>query len=296
MLNSIERSFKESMDKHSDKKNGGSGGYKVYSQSDRKALVDTSAMFASWLGKHHPEIRYVKDIKVEHVQSFINSKSSDWNNTTVKTHISRFNKLDKIFDKSFKDYHKQLSGALVAPAGVNETKHRSVAMTRNDFNKITAKANTGRSHVKTALEVAGRTGLRVSEISKLKGTDYDEKSGVLRVVDSKGKRSRNIFVKEEDKPYFEGLKAKFGEGRVCPVQHESLNQALSRCMKSVELEQDYTSHKTSFHAIRKMVAQELYDELREQGFSQTDAWNDVSHHLGHGDGRDDLFKAYITKP
>lgn len=296
MLNSIERSFKGGMDKHSDKRNGGSGSYKVYSQSDRKALVDTSAMFASWLGKNHPDVRYIKDIKTEHVQGFLNSKAKEWSNSTIKTHMSRFNKLDRIFDKNIKDYSKQLTGALVAPVAKNETKLRSVAMTRNDFNKITAKANAGRSHVKTALEIAGRTGLRVSEISKLKGSDYNEKAGVLSIVDSKGKRSRNIFIKEEDKSYFEGLKATFGEGRVCPVQHESLNQALNRCMKDLDLEQDYTEHKTSFHSIRKMVAQELYDELREQGFSQQDAWNDVSHHLGHGDGREDLFKAYITRP
>lgn len=296
MLDCIERNFKGGMDKHSDKRNGGGGSHKVYSQSDRKALVDTSAMFANWMNKNHPEVRYVKDIKTEHVQSFINSKSKDWNNNTLKTHISRFNKLDRIFDRSFKDYHKQLAGGLVTPAGVNETKCRSVAMTRNDFNKITDKANAGRSHVKTALEVCGRVGLRVSEVAKLKGSDYNPKTGVLSIIDSKGKKDRDIVVKEEHRAYFEGLKATFGEGRVCPVQHESLSQALNRCMKSLDLEQDYTGHKTGFHAIRKMIAQEMYDENVQNGLSGMDAFNPVSVFLGHGENRHDLFKSYIVNP
>ena len=296
MYESIERSFKNGRDKHSDKRQGTTGD-KTYSNATRDALVDTSAMFANWMGKNHPEVRYVKDIKTDHVQNFLNANSKNWNNTTVKAHMSRFNKLDRIFDRNIKDYSKQLVGALVAPVAKNETKCRSIAMTRNDYNKILDKASQGRSSVKTALEIASRTGMRVSEIAKMKASDYDEKAGVLRIVESKGNRSRTIFIKEEDKAYFKGLKDELGDGRVCPVQHESLSQALNRCMKSIDdLDQDYRSHLTGFHSIRKMVAQELYDELREQGFSQTDAWNDVSHHLGHGDGRDDLFKAYITRP
>lgn len=296
MFNCIEKSFKQGRDKHSDKQNGTTGD-KTYANATRDALIDTSAMFATWMGKNHPEVRYIKDIKDSHVQGFINSKAKDWNNTTLKAHMSRFNKLDRIFDRNIKDYSKQLVGKLVTPVAKNETKFRSVAMTRNDFNKITSKASGGRSCVKTALEVAGRTGLRVREIAKLKGSDYDSNKGILRVVESKGNRSREIPIKDADKPFFESLKATYGDGRVCPVQHESLSQALNRCMKSIDdLEQDYRSHLTGFHSIRKMVAQEMYDDLKDQGYSQADAWNQTSHFLGHGDGRSDLFKAYIVNP
>ena len=59
---------------------------------------------------------------------------------------------------------------------------------------------------------------------------------------------------------------------------------------------EFIEHKTNVHAIRKMVAQERYDELKELGYSNKDAWEEVSDYLGHGEDRWDLYKAYITKP
>lgn len=295
MLNTIEKNFSEGRDKHSDKRNHATGGYKIYSHADRSALIDTASLFANWVKESDLQIKNITDIKTEHVQIFLNEKAQDWSASTVKTHMSRLNKLDRMFDNSISSYEKQLSGALIQPVASNETKCRSIAMNREDYKKLTDYTEDRRSHLKTALAIAGMTGLRVSEISKLKASDYDSNRAVLSVVDSKGKRSREIEIKEADKAYFEALKEKFGDGRVCPVQHESLNQALNRAMRNCGLD-EYVEHKTSFHAIRKMVAQELYDDLKSDGQSSKDAWNEVSHFLGHGDGRDDLFRAYITKP
>lgn len=295
MTNLIEKNFYEGRDKHSDKKNGGTGTHRLYSRADREALVDTACLFANWVKDSKLDIKNITDIKTEHVQTFLNEKSPGWSDATVKTHISRLKKLDRIFDNSISKYEKQVIGHVVSPRASNETKCRSIAMSREDYTKLTDYASERKSHLKTALMVAGATGLRVSEIAKLKGTDYEPKSGVLSIVDSKGRRSRDIVVPEAQRPVFEALRACVGEGRVCPVQHESLSQALNRAMRACDLG-EYINHKTGFHAIRKMVAQEMYDELKESGQSSKDAWDTVSVFLGHGKDREDLFKAYIIKP
>lgn len=297
MLKAIDSRFSEGRDKHSDKQNHERGSSKIYSYADRKGLIDTASGFANWIKENHSEIKNVNQIKQEHVQSFLNEKSKDCTNDTLKTYMSRFKKLDRVFDDYYKSYDKQLDRGLVLPSGVNETKLRNVAMTREDYNKLRDFSKTMRSEAaQNAIEVAGRVGLRVCECAKLKGSDYDEKNHTLYVAHSKGGKERVIEVtKEEDREYFKQLKEAYGDARVCPVQSKSLNDRINDWMKKCDLE-EYIEHDTNVHAMRKMVAQEMYDEYKEQGLSGMDAFDPVSVYLGHGEGRYDLFKSYILNP
>lgn len=297
MFNLIEKSCVFGADKHSDKRNG-TNHTKIYSYNDRKDLIDVSANFCNWIKANDLDIKNITDIKAEHVQRFLDEKAQTCTNSTLKTYTSRFHKLDRIFEQNISAYERKLESELIKPVAVNETKLRSVAMDRqSDFKKLLDTAYQPRraETTRVAIEVSSRAGLRVSEVAKLKGTDYDANRGVLRVVDSKGKLTREVEIKDEDKPYFEGLKAQYGNGRVCPIKSDSINQNINRCMRAAGLG-EFIEHKTNVHAIRKMVAQERYDELKELGYSNKDAWEQVSDYLGHGEDRWELYKAYITKP
>lgn len=295
MLQAIEKSFAEGRDKHSDKANGERGSAKIYSYKDRKALIDTASQFANWVKETHPSVKNANEIRTNQIQEFLNLKAETCSNATIKTYTSRFNKLDKILDNSYGSYERQCDNTLIRPISANEKTYRDIMMTREDYQKISDHISNSRSEAKVAWELAGRVGLRVAETTSVRGTDYNPNTGVLSVIGAKGGRDRDIVVKEADKPYFEDLRDKFGNSRVCSIEEKSVSQAVNRWFEKKELT-EYIEKKTSIHAVRKMVAQEMYDELKESGLSCKESWNEVSHFLGHGSGRDDLYKSYITTP
>ena len=75
-LLAINNNFRESMDKNSDKANGIRNTNKIYSYASRKNLVKVSSAFGDFMKENYPEIRYVKDIRPEHIQSFLVHKNS----------------------------------------------------------------------------------------------------------------------------------------------------------------------------------------------------------------------------
>lgn len=293
----IEQCFNEGRDKHSDKRNGQKGSHKIYSYNDRRGLIDTSALLTKWVKENHPEIKFLADLKTEHYQQFIADSAGRWSIATQKTHISHLHKLDRIFSHSYKAYEEKLSEQrLVECKSKTDTKIRDKAFTRDDFNKLKDFSKTMRSvPTQNAIEISGRLGLRVDECARLKGSDYNERTGQIFIAKSKNGRERTLTVKEEDRAYFKELKDQYGDGRVCKIQSDSLNQRINAWMKRCGLE-EYIEADTNFHAIRKMVAQEMYDENKEQGLVGIKAFDSVSKWLGHGEDRYDLFKSYILNP
>lgn len=268
----------------------------IYSESDKRALQAQISVFCGWIKDNHPYVKKIEDLKTGHYQGFLNDKAKISTIATEKTYKSRLQKLDRIFSKDVSDYQRQAK-SLAIPQCKEQT--RTLSMEKEHFNIIRELAYKPRrsENIQKALEIAGRTGCRVSEIAKLQARDYNEKKGTLNIVDSKGGRSRTITIKEADRPYFEYLKGQCTSAteRFVPIQHESINTGVRRLLKEAGLTQ-YVEQKTSVHAIRKMVAQELYDEYKAQGLEGMDAFNPVSEYLGHGEDRHDLYRSYIKRP
>lgn len=106
-------------------------------------------------------------------------------------------------------------------------KIRNVMLSQNDF-KILIKS-TSNQNLKKALTLSYHFGLRAAECAKLKFEDI--KSNGISIIDSKGKRSRFILAEtEKQKQIFEQIKEK-EQGRICPIQHQSLEQAFRRKIK-----------------------------------------------------------------
>lgn len=268
----------------------------IYSEADKRALQAQVSVFAAWMKENHGYVKKIEDIKTAHYQGFLNDKAKVATTATEKTYKSRLQKLDRIFSKDVSNYSRQAK-SLAIPRCKEQT--RSMMMEKEHFNIIKELAYKPRrsENIQKALEIAGRTGCRVSEIAKLQARDYNEKKGTLNIVDSKGGRSRTIKIKEADRPYFEHLKSQCTSAteRFVKIQHESINTGVRRLLKEAGLTQ-YIDNKTSVHAIRKMVAQDLYDEQKALGKEGIEAFNPVSEYLGHGEGRYDLYRAYIKRP
>lgn len=292
-LRAIDENFKEGMDKHSIKASGAMNHTRIFSYADRSGLIDVSSNFSKWMKENHSDVKLAMNIKTEHIQGYLNEKATTCTKASLEQYVSRFKKLENVINATYgTDRKKAQFGGFVVPAGVENTKIRDVSMSKEDFSKLVQAFENSNSYAKVAIQLGEKLGLRVSEMTKLKGKDIDLKKGEVYIADSKGGRSRLVSIREEDRAYFADLKARTGdERRVCPVQHGSINKAISEKMKEIGIASKYRN--TSVHAIRKMYAQKEYDQLRANGKTIKEALGQVSEKLGHSANRTELMKNYV---
>ena len=83
------------------------------------------------------------------------------------------------------------------------------------------------------------------------------------------------------------------------IKVNSLNKGLNQRMKKLGIT-TYTDAKTSFHAIRKSYCIREYENRLPNDWDTSKlnlkAWDEVSSLIGHGKGRTDLAKIYLTLP
>lgn len=289
-LNAINSNFKEGMDKHSIKASKMMNNTRIFSYADRKNLIDVASNFSNYMKQNHNEVKMVKDVRAEHIQGFLNSKSNNCSKKTLEQYATKFNKLQNIVNSTY-GTNANYKG-FVVPATVEQTKIRNISMTKQDFKKLQNGFTNSKSSAKQAIELTSKLGLRVSETVKLQGRDINIQNGTVHVHDGKGGRDRDVSIRPQDKEYFANLKAEYGEyQRICPVQPNSINRAINRCMESVGIANVYQD--TSIHSIRKMYAQEQFNTYREQGMSINQALGAVSADLGHSENRLELMKEYV---
>lgn len=135
-------------------------------------------------------------------------------------------------------------------------------------------------------------GLRASEVCKLKGSDINTQTNTIHIVDSKGKRSRDVKIPQQYQKEVQALASI--DGRVCPVQHESLQKAFRRELQKGGLAEQYPNG--AFHLCRKAYATQLYQECRGSGMDIQQSLGVVSVALGHGEKRNALMREYICAP
>lgn len=294
-LNAINENFVEGMDKHSIKAAEEMDGTRIFSYADREGLKDVSGNFCNWMKENHPGIKFVKDIKAEHIQGFLNEKADTCSKATLEQYASKFRKLENIVNATYGTKKSQANyRGFIIPTGVENTKIRSVAMSKEDFKKIEQAFENSTSKAKVALQLGEKLGLRVSEITKLQGRDIDLKNGKIHVIDGKGGRDRKVPIRAEDRAYFADLKARTGDReRICPMQHNSVNRAINRKMKDLGIASKYRD--TSIHAIRKMYAQTEFERFRAEGKTINEALGEVSEQLGHSKDRKELMQQYVLR-
>lgn len=282
----IDFNFKEGMDKHSIKKNGKDNS-KIYSYSDRKNLIDLSANFANWIKENHAEIKQLKDINSMHIQEFLNEKANSCSRKSLQEYQSHFRKLESLCNNTYNtnvDFHSTVTPISAKNGG---GKIRNIMCSDAQYQML---LKTKNSNLKSALVLSKNFGLRASECSKLQYRDIKEDG--IYIADSKGKKSR--FVKAENKEQQDILQQFRGkkQGRICPIQTGSLQQAFNRECKK----QGIHFQNGAFHTLRKNFATAKYKEYREKGETVQQALDSVSHVLGHGSKRNELMKQYICCP
>lgn len=292
--NAIDKNFKEGMDKHSLKRSEGLGNGRIYSYADRKNLIDFSSNFSNYMRVNFSYVKMARDIKPEHIQKFFNEKSKNCSKATIEQYRSKFSKLEKLVNKTYNTNISYSKGYILPISKENTEKIRNVSMSREEYSRLQNVINNSTSSARIGIELSARFGLRVAEVTKLQGRDIDLNKGVLRVVDSKGARSRDITIQRNDKVFCEALKRNIGDmQRVVPLRENSVNVFLNRSLEKCDLKEKYSSAKTGIHSIRKMAAQDFYNKCREEGKSMKISLQETSIWLGHGRDRMELMKEYI---
>ena len=290
-LHAINQNFKENQDKHFLKKEHRTGQATIFSYSTRTNLIDISSCFANWLKNSHLEIKQVKDITPQHIAEFLSMKAESCSQKTLANYKSMFQKLSSVVNTTYHistNYTKDL----IVPASCKNGggKIRCQLLESMDYHTLLKISN---ANLKKALLLSQNFGLRASEISKLKVVDITADS--IHLIDSKGKRSRTIPIQTmAQKQSLLSVYSLINNDRVCPVQHESLQQAFRRELKRNNLDSKYKNG--CFHLCRKAYATKQYKECRSAGLTVKESMQKVSSLLGHGMNRFELMKEYICCP
>lgn len=308
-LNALNKNFGSGgKDKHSDK-HAGKHLSTVYSFAERKNLTRLSAQIAQFVKDNYADVKMLYEINSSMIQNFLDKKANinRCDKETLAQYRSRINKLEHVVNDVYKNSKVNWYKDIVVPAASTDKK-RSIAMTKKHYNAIMKHAYQTKSKSKAviALEIEGRWGLRVSGICKIQKRDIDLKNNKLHLHDGKGKRSNNLDINCDNKINFRVCDVNNHElmekiynnlkndtDRVVDIKEDSVNAYLARAEKAIGIRDLYKDAATGVHCIRKAVAQNLYDNLRDSGKEKRDALNEVSHFLGHGDDRDECIQAYV---
>lgn len=279
----VEKNFKEKMDKHSDKANNERKNIKVYSYSDRKNLIDFTANFANFMKENFNEIKFVKDIKSEHAQAFLNEKAQICTRATLEQYTSKLNKMCNLINSTYKSSNINFDIATPESKSSKQVlKDKQITVEHYELVK-----NNMRGNGLNALELARNFGLRVSEITKLQKRDIDLENKVVRVIDGKGGRDRNVPIETPRQLNFATKLLNSIKGdkfqRVVEVKDNAVNMAFTRALEKVGLKEEYNFNK--IHSVRKLYAQEQFNICRKKGLSIKESLGRVSVNIGHSEER-----------
>lgn len=296
MFSSIDNSFTPNVSKHALKHDLNYEGSRIFSFRTRENLRDTASDFSKFIKQNFPEVKYIRDVKEEHVNAFLESKKDTCSEKTLQQYQTRLEKIGKCCADNF-GVKTNFHGKVPVKTGQND-KVRTIAMERGDFEKVLATGKKCESL--TAIKVCGAFGLRVSEVLHIKPKDI--KRDTLFIERSKGGRDRTLEIRtQEQRDSLKELKQFAKENDVARnenilnVKSNSVNKFLGTILKKLDITK-YNDHKTGVHSIRKMYATERYFDLRtKENLNHKTAWNIVSSELGHGKNREDLFKIYVVQ-
>ena len=292
MTSAIENGFRPGMDKHSDKrKNNNESTYKIYSYASRNEMVDFAHRFGKFIKENYPEIRQVKNIGIEQVNSYLASKGNV-TQKTIEHEVACLNKLSLCVNKKFGISTDFKTGRVVPVMEV--ARKRDVVFTKEQVKGLNDYFDTKKDcHSKNAFYIGERFALRASEITKLQYRDIDWENKKLHIVDSKGKRSRAIDITKDDIVFLRKItQGLSGKDKLIPLKPDSVCAYLNRACKHLGYD-NIVKAKTSYHALRKYsISVKMKEKEKELG-SKSAATKYCMDYLGHGKNRGDLQSVYL---
>lgn len=157
---------------------------------------------------------------------------------------------------------------------------------KEDAERIVKYLMDHNSSFAVAAELAYRCGLRKSEIAGIKGEDIDMEKGIIKIV-GKGGRNREvplpIDLAEKLNPAKQYI---FTPSR---SWKSAFYQAVAKAARALDIDL------TGVHRFRSNFAQNLYMDLLEEGLTDDQARDEITHQMGHN--RREVTRSYVpNKP
>lgn len=297
IFSALDASFESGRSKHSDMHNNINTKEHIYSYKQLNNLRDLSSNFVAYCKENN--IKKMGKLNPEVAKSFLESKRSEGvSEQTIKVYRSELDKIGVLMSNFYnRKIDLKVENLEPKAQAKDSEKIRTIAVSNRDYERLLA-SKTRLSESKMGVILSRNFGLRVSEVCHLRPCDVSERG--IQIVQSKGGRDRYIPVRtEEQRAVIRQLQSNFGanklpEERYFKTKQNSMNRWFQNGMKRLGINY-YAEHKTGFHALRKAYATDYYNELRADGKSHRQAWDEVSENLGHGRGREDLFRVYVVK-
>ncbi len=242
----------------------------------------------------------MRDIQPFHFEAFLNEKSKNCTDATMKNYLALGHKLSKIINEMYGCETNWDVKEL--PKGQKGEKLRTQMMSNEHLDILINHAKGKKSDTTYKILMLSRTfGLRSEETSKIRGTDIKKinERYYVDVVGKGGRYRRTCCVTNtptsEEKEFLEKCMS-FGDEKIVGIKPKSVCESINRAMTKCNLKQFYPQ--TGCHAIRKNFSTNLYQSLINgtNGFDKLDeerAKSYVSVALGHGESRKDVFETYV---
>lgn len=289
----VMRSFVPGRDKHSDQRNNNTTGV-IYSHTAKRDTLDVVNQFADWIKTNRPDIKKLHQITPEVVKAYLDGKAAaGCTQKTLDTYRDRLAKLGECINaRRGLDVRMAVDRVqTVTPKAAD--RGAAAAISRGEYNMIITYALEHPSGSAYAVLLEQHLGGRVTDVCERMTIDRDrvkmtckggkilyrditpELAALLRNPDFSPYR----FIDSTGRPAFALPKA------------GSINKYLARVEDRLGLPRH------SFHDIRRLLAQERYDELRQAGVSRSDALSQIGVWLNHGSKRQQLvLKSYVANP
>lgn len=287
-------------------------GWKIYSLSSRRDMLDLTKDLAKYIKQEYPEVRKAYQISPEMLQEYLNTKSSTCVDTTLGKIQSRLGKLEKICMHTYAGSTFIWNAAsLSRPISTkNDAFKKDKPIPLEVTKEIIGELSKRKSEVANAVILSAYVGLRANEAVHLKVKDVHLSGGqygfgYVEIAKggkggAKGGRGRTVPIINEEaqqavsacikgKPAHEYIAARIDGRKMTP---DNVQQILRNCMDTL-YGKKYIGNRN--HAMRKQWAQNYYDILRSKGYSKKETIALVNQHLGHGAKRPDIIRAYVAK-
>ena len=295
LKNAVHRSFKEGRNKHEEKlkdkkwrDKGNSWSYET--KHDR---LDNASRLANFISENWPEIKLANEIKVEHIQAYLDDcMDRGATQATLQGYSSNCRALCRELENCYKSVGKIDTRKIKTPTAVNKKirDHQMDTAARDEL----LKSNS--TNVVNAAILSAAFGLRSQEITKVKAKDIYGMDGKIMCHVERGKGNRNrevVAINKERGRMALLLKEKYSdEDKLVPIKDKSLERAITRELKKSGKHEKYIG----LHAARKTWAQEIYDIYRKNNHTKLETIVFVNEQLGHSGERDvKLLEKYVAR-
>ncbi|MCT4632898.1 MAG: integrase domain-containing protein [Firmicutes bacterium] len=294
MTETIDMVHKLHLDKHSLKRTKNKYDF-VYSFNEKSNLCKISKQLAKFL-KENFDVKYIKNVKKEHIESFLNSKSATCNNKSLYAYTSYIKKTLHLCNNRFK-CNIDVNSINIPSSEKNPFKgelgdiSRSKMMTEEHYYKIQSYLDKNESSSKISFRLSRLFGLRNSESVTITPQNVYSKGKIISNISKdkieylkvlgKGNKWRKIPI-DNDKQilYLKKLleSRKNDNDRFVNIKADSVSARIRAAMKKISLtdqeKKDNPGCKTigdlykntSQHAVRKLYATKSFIFLRDQKY------------------------------